>query len=153
MCFHHRKLKHDYSKQVCTNQLVLTLQFSSFYFQHISWTIWYYDLRLWQIKVEKTVCFSCVSPKITCTQIKFFYFSLLVKLTSNSFSSKIFIISKGTKLANPFIKDFICASILDINRHWITKLQLKEDYTYINLELFREHKLIAFSFFIKKFLF
>lgn len=131
---------------------MLTLQFSSFYFQHISWTIWY-ELHLWQIKVEKTVWFSWFSLKITCTRIKNFHFSLLVLLTSNSFSSKIFIISKGTKLANPFIKDFICASILDINRHWITKLQLKEDYTYINLELFRENKLIAFSFFIKKFLF
>lgn len=30
--FHHRKLKHVYSKQACTNQFVLTLQITSFLF-------------------------------------------------------------------------------------------------------------------------
>lgn len=81
--------------------------------------------------IENSLLFQCVSLKITYTQIKQYVFSLLVLPTSNSFSSKIFIISKGTKLANPFIKDFICASILDINRHWITKLHFKGDNTYI----------------------
>ena len=48
-----------------------------------------------------------------------------VSLTSNSFSSNILIISNGTKQEKPFIKDLIWASIRDINRHWMTRLQRK----------------------------
>ena len=48
-----------------------------------------------------------------------------VSLTSNSFSSKILIISNGTMQEKPFMKDFIWASIRDINRHWMTRLQRK----------------------------